>query len=541
MKLRLYPFLHCTALVAFGATHLGSSASAQTTKADNTTNLNNSASWGSGVPTSSTLAVFDNTLTLASRTANLGGNVSVLGISATATPVSGATRQWSIGATSGSTLTIYDSGITKAANTSAFIISSAVTLGANQTWTLNAVTGTGTGNLQINGAFSDGGNTLAVNGAGILDLRASNTFGANVTIDANTNVNSSAAIVTFGGNNTFNQLFINSGKVSGATIGNFGEASNFGDGGTNTAILLGGSATNGFMEYTGNSVISNRTITRDARSVASGIDVSTSGQTLTINGSLSSGTQVNASTNGWAFGGAGNLSLGGIINNATGVASTGTTVTKNGAGTLTLSNAGNSYTGETKVTDGKLVVNGNISTSSLTSVALGATLGGTGTVGKTIVNGTLAVGSGPGVMTFTDTLGLNGATIMEIDGIDGAGVSNGHDFANLTGSGAAGVLTYGGAMTLDMGIIFGTGSYSWNLFDMASETGTFTTIALADKYSGSLFDEDLNGVWDLTSGDNTWQFTESTGVLGLTVIPEPNATILIGCLGMLGLLRRRRG
>ena len=74
---------------------------------------------------------------------------------------------------------------------------------------------------------------------------------------------------------------------------------------------------------------------------------------------------------------------------------------------------------------------------------------------------------------------------------------------------------------------------------LASETDTFATISLADQYSGSLLDGDLNGIWDLTSGGNTWQFTESTGVLGLTVIPEPGAALL-GGLGMLALLRRRR-
>lgn len=121
----------------------------------------------------------------------------------------------------------------------------------------------------------------------------------------------------------------------------------------------------------------------------------------------------------------------------------------------------------------------------------------------------------------------------------GAGVTGGHDFVNLTGAGAAGVLTYGGALTLDMGIIFSTGSYTWNLFDMASETGTFATIALTDQYSGSLLDTDLNGVWDLTSGSNTWTFTESTGALNLVVVPEPRAALL-GGLGMLALLRRRR-
>ena len=171
---------------------------------------------------------------------------------------------------------------------------------------------------------------------------------------------------------------------------------------------------------------------------------------------------------------------------------------------------------------------------------MGATLGGSGTVGKTVINGTLAVGNSPGQMNFTDTLGLSGTTVMEIDGMLGAGVTGGHDFINLTGAGAAGVLTFGGALVLDIGTIFTIGSYSWNLFDMASETGTFATISLADQYSGNLLDGDSNGIWDLTSGTNTWQFNESNGNLSLTVVPEPDVAMLVGGLGMIVLLRRRR-
>jgi hypothetical protein len=141
-------------------------------------------------------------------------------------------------------------------------------------------------------------------------------------------------------------------------------------------------------------------------------------------------------------------------------------------------------------------------------------------------------------MNFTNTVDLNGITIMEIDGTAGAGVAGGHDFVNLTGAGAAGVITYGGTLTLDIGNTFGVGTYSWNLFDFASETDTFATISLADQYSGSLVTNG-SGIWDLTDGGNTWQFTESTGVLGLTVIPEPSA-VLLGGLGVLALLRRRR-
>ncbi len=213
-------------------------------------------------------------------------------------------------------------------------------------------------------------------------------------------------------------------------------------------------------------------------------------------------------------------------------------LTKSTGGIVTLTGA-NTYTGATNVDAGTLVVNGNISTSSLTTVAIGATLGGSGTVGKATINGTLAVGNSPGQMNFTDTLNLAGTTIMEIDGNLGAGVTGGHDFINLTGAGAAGVLTYGGTMTLDIGVLFGLGSYTWNLFDMASKTGAFTSITLADQYSGNLLDGDLNGVWDLTSGNNTWVFNESTGSLDLTVIPEPKAALL-GAIGLLLILRRRR-
>ena len=234
-------------------------------------------------------------------------------------------------------------------------------------------------------------------------------------------------------------------------------------------------------------------------------------------------------------------------------------LTKIGGGTQILSGI-NTYRDSTNVNGGKLTISSTGTINSTSGVSIGAaefnynsstaltqavsfsgtggTLSGSGTINQAVTiptGNTLAIGNSVGQMNFGSSLGLGGTAVMEIDGTAGAGSAGGNDLANV-----AGALTYGGALTLDLGTIFGTGTYSWNLFDFAgADSGTFSTITLTDQYSGSLTDGDSNGIWDLTSGNNTWQFTESTGVLGLTVVPEPSAALL-GALGMLVLLRRRR-
>jgi autotransporter-associated beta strand protein len=73
-----------------------------------------------------------------------------------------------------------------------------------------------------------------------------------------------------------------------------------------------------------------------------------------------------------------------------------TTLSKNGDSTWTLMGSTN-YSGTTTVNVGTLRVNGSIASSILTTVNPGGTLGGSGTVGNTVVNGgTLAPGSPAG-------------------------------------------------------------------------------------------------------------------------------------------------
>jgi autotransporter-associated beta strand protein len=322
------------------------------------------------------------------------------------------------------------------------------------------------------------------------------------------------------GNNTFTGgLTINAGTVRLGSAGALNSTA-----GLENAVEFGASST-GTLALNGNSVvIANLTTnaTPGTTFVQNANGSSVSNATLTVgNSTNASGTFAGTIQDGT---GGGTLAL-----------------TKAGSGNLTLTGT-NTYTGATNINGGSLIINGSTSASSVVTVATSGTLGGSGTVGgATTVNGTLRPGNSPGGLSFGDILTLTSTatTVMEIDGNAGAGVISGHDFVNLTGSGAQGVLTYGGTLTLDFGSLFGVGSYSWNLFDFASESETFTTIALADQYTGSLLDGDTDGIWDLTSGNNTWIFTESTGVLGLTVIPEPK-TALLGAFGILLLLRRRR-
>lgn len=449
-------------------------------------------------------------------------------------------------------LTLGSGGLTMDASVPASSIAAPVGLGASQTWTNNSIN-----TLTVSGIVS-GAADLTIAGSGTTVLSGANTYTGKTSINAGTlSINrifgvsggsssvgapttaangtiaigsgsSSASLVYTGLATTTNRVIDLAGTTGGATLDQSGtgllkftSAFTASGAGSKTLTLQGSTAGSGEIAgaIVDNSGSNTTSLTKQGTGtwIVSGANTYSGGTNIAAgtlsfaNGSLGSSGNINFTGNSalqWNGTNTQDVSSRVVMNNgvtstfdtngnnvifssAVGSLSTGALV-KNGAGTLTL-NGSNTYTGTTTVSAGTMLVNGSLGNTAVT-VSAGA-FGGSGSIGSTL---NLAGGSFH-VVDLSDPLQVLG----------NVSIYSGFGVANLAG------LTWG---SVDDG--------TYTLIDGNLATGVF--VSLANNSIATAFD---------IGGGRSAYFQE--GSLRLVVIPE-TSTVLLGGLGMLALMRRRR-
>jgi autotransporter-associated beta strand protein len=415
--------------------------------------------------------------------------------------------------------------------------------------TLTALTTTGSGGSVV------GGN--AVNSTLTLNIASSNTF-AGTLGGAGTNENllalSKTGVGTLTLSNTANtftgQVLSDAGTIQVTKLANTGTASSVGSGAE--SIRLGNNA-NATLEYIGttdsstNKIIQIGTNTATNTGNATILNNSTNGKLTFTAANFNQAPSVTVArslTLGGSYTGAANEIQGIIRDNNTaggGLVS----LTKTGASTWKLTGA-NTYTGATSVTGGVLAVNGSLANTS-TTVGNGGTLQGSGSIAGSVTvqsGGTLATGNSIESLT-TGALSLQAASTFayEINNDALAGVAG--DLTAVTGN-----LTLS-LDNLSLLTISELGSGSWSIGDkltLISYSGAWNDRLFSYNSSTLADDSTINFSsmeWlfnynDTAAGTNYTGDLTGTRYVTMTAIPEPNVAALLGGLGTLLLLRRRR-
>lgn len=223
-------------------------------------------------------------------------------------------------------------------------------------------------------------------------------------------------------------------------------------------------------------------------------------------------------------------------------------ITQTGTGTTTLT-AANTYSGATSLSAGSLLAanaSGSATGSGAVSTSAGTTLGGTGTIAPGGTSGVIIGGAvAPGVPGTNDGVGT--LTFKPVDGNvsfqNGSSVAfqiraNGDNDRIVFNASGSGLLNFSQMTAGSISVTF-TGGYtpglndSFDLLDWTSVSGAGVSGLSASLLNLSTAGFDPSWSWDTTA-------FSSSGVISITLVPEPHRSLLLAGAGVLMLLRRRR-
>ena len=430
--------------------------------------------------------------------------------------------------------------------------SSAISVASGSTFSVNQ-SDTVTQGTDFSGAAISGAGGFMQAGAGTTILNAANTFGGGVTIkngtleSKTTTTTLGTGTVTMGGTgstgatyltgqNNSNAFVINAPDSGTVAIGANGAGSGF--------TLSGGITLNGNLTIqTYNNIISGSI---KASSNFTGGITGTGNVVLNNNGLAANTLAITTS----AINNVGSLTLQGTATGDTtisaNIGSNVTSVTQNSATSRLILSGTNTYTGATTVSAGTLAVNGSLANTT-TTVGSGGTLQGSGSITGSVTvqsGGTLATGNSIASLA-TGALSLQAGSTFAYEIDNGAGANVAGDLTAVTGS-----------LTIDLGntailTLTELGSGSWTVGEkltLISYSGAWNN-GLFSYNSSTLADDStinfssmewLFNYNDTVAGTNYTGDLTGTSYVTMTAIPEPNVAALLGGLGTLLLLRRRR-
>ena len=391
------------------------------------------------------------------------------------------------------------------------------------------------GSLELQGGFDVGGGLLTLNGESLTNVSGNNTYSGPVTAAASS------------------RIFVTSGTM---TLSN-----TIGQSSPSNAITFSG---NGVTLITGNLGAGLTALDINAKAsdvptvIVAGSNPDFTGSVDVQVGSLQLGN--GGTTGSLPGGGAFNIGSGArVIVKQSDTVTQGTDFsgTLNGLGGFsqagsgtTILNFANAYKGTTNVSAGTLIINGNqAAATGAVTVANGATLGGSGVIGGAVtVNGILSPGNNsPGILTVASLdLTPGSTTLMQIIGAGSLAGTAGIDYDRLVIS-IAGGFGYGGTLDLDFANTanFADGT-TFELFGFTGSTlGRFGSVTSTGSGSyGGLTFLDVGGVWTALSGSQQLTFSELTGQLQFTLVPEidpaTGSSALSLIAGVFALIEQRR-